>query len=266
HAPAPLLVLIRSPSLHSWVAPLGLREAHEPIGAALVERRQLPAAPAAVPINPDVCAVALLEVAPERCLGLILKLGGDALCLVVKAVVPDGARALAAIAAGRFFDLFLVAVRDRAVWMNHVGASDHAGLQHLEPPRIERREALFLLDGKRSGADDIARMPITEIALEQVEQHGLIAARSELLVDRAEPSLVLPIGLCDLLHHVAALESAGGYHPIFIAGEHGVQSVRFLDRIAPFGLDLQRGLGNEAFELPLRALITWGVGFVGEQK
>src|SRR5262249_23543853 len=43
-------------------------------------------------------------------------------------------------------------------------------------------------------------------------------------------------------------------------------SVRFGHHVATLGLDVQRGLGDEALECPLRALIPWGVGLVGEQE
>src|SRR5262249_39186060 len=51
-----------------------------------------------------------------------------------------------------------------------------------------------------------------------------------------------------------------------VAGEHDVEPVRLLHYVAALGLDYQRGLSDEALECPLRTLVVWSVGFIGEQE
>src|SRR6516165_481667 len=109
------------------------------------------------------CASLLIaEIATERGLGLMLELGRDAAGVIVEAIALDRASVPAAV-----LHLVLVAIRDRTLWMIWVrSSSEHSSVQHLKPPRIERRQALLLLVGERGGAHDVARMPIAEITFE----------------------------------------------------------------------------------------------------
>src|SRR5262249_27107191 len=155
----PLLGLLQ-PLGERLVTPNGAGKAFQPVGSAFGKGRERPPTPA---LRAPGRAFSLAEVSSEGGVALVPEPRRGYARRVVEPLALLGELVIAYLAVGIFpGDFHDVLVRHRAAGVARVSTWKDGGLQELQPPLIERVEALFLLLGECWGANDvIARMPVT---------------------------------------------------------------------------------------------------------
>src|ERR1700733_4175365 len=260
-----VFVFAEGPVGWARIGPNGIGEARAPFVTAIREGRK-PPTPIAFHPRVDAAALRVAEIAAKGRVAHAFELWRDAAGLVVEALATDRALVLAAKVVSKGDDVFVVMVADRLIRLWASDAGKDAGAQELEPPLVDRREALLLLLAERGGVHDLARSPFADVIVEQTVKHCFEAARPHLRIERREIGFVLLVGVADLLGDVAALLLARGNDVVVVRRDHRMQSVGDFERVDALWLDEQSILGDEPFECAFGLLVARSDGFVREQE